>query len=156
MECPNCKEQTPGIIEGNHLWCNHCGVAIRSQCQYVPSYGNRHSCTKQIYSRVKRFTKYLQGLANPNILSEIHAILDLYSSFEFAWSCNKTSSVRIYFFAKPVMVQAICSLLDIETDTPSLKDKLREVIQHEELKNLQNTAAWKMSTGGHHNFISVS
>ena len=146
MECPSCKQTTSGIIEDNQLWCDKCGVSIRSNTQFVPSYNCRHAPSQQIYSRVKRFTKYLQRLAIPKVLANIYAILDLYSSFEFTWGCNRDKSKRIYFYAKPVILQFICAILGIDTTLPRLKDNLREIDQHRELAQLTKTAAFEMST----------
>ena len=111
MECPNCNEQTPGIIEENRLWCDQCGQSIRSNIQYVPSYNQRFGVIQQVYSRLKRFTKYMQVLKIPQVLADIYTILDLYSSFEFTWTCHGEMSKRVYFFAKPVMLQICCQLL---------------------------------------------
>jgi len=148
MECSRCHQQTPGILEGNHLWCDQCGVSIRAQCEFVPSFHNKHSAPRQqIYCRAKRFTKYVQTTCSdePDIMQHIHDILDLYSSFEFTWCVHKVLTKRIYFFAKPVMLQYCCELLKIKSQNmPCLKDKNREIDQMKELKNLRNTPSWQM------------
>ena len=147
MDCPHCQQRTPGIVEQNHLWCDQCGVSIRKQCEYVPSYNNQHAAARQqIYSRVKRFTKYAQQMCRdkPQVMFQMQKILDTYSSFEFTWVCHKDQSKRVYFFAKPVMLQACCKLLKIKSELPSLKDKNREKDQHAELDALQTTITWKM------------
>ena len=147
MECPHCHEKTPGINDNNHLWCDQCGVSMRKQFQYVASYNNQHSAPRQqIYSRVKRFTKYAQRMCHdkPEVMRHMQAILDTYSSFEFTWICHKNQSKRIYFFAKPVMLQACCKMLNIKSELPGLKDKNREKDQHGELDALQDTVSWKL------------
>ena len=146
MECPNCKQTTSGIIEDNRLWCDKCGTSIREDTQFVPSYNTRYAPSQQIYSRVKRFTKYLQRLKIPLVLANVYAIQDLYSSFEFTWGCNREKSKRIYFYAKPVILNFICKLLYIETELPCLKDHLREIDQYQELAILTNTTAFEIST----------
>ena len=147
MECPHCKQQTPGIIDQNHLWCDKCGVSIRSHCEFVPSYNNCHYAPRQqVYSRVKRFMKFVRDLANPLVIRKFDAIVDLYSSFEFTWTCNRESSKRIYFYAKCVMLQVCCELLDVKTELPKLKDRTREIDQHRELNILSKTEAFKVST----------
>jgi len=78
-------------------------------------------------------------------ISNLPDILDLYSSLEFTWGCYKKKSKRIYFFAKPVMLQVCCGLLGMDTSSlPRLKDKTREKEQHEELASLQKTQAWSL------------
>lgn len=147
MECPSCKVSTPGIIEGNHLWCDKCGTAIRADYQFVADFNNPHSAPRQqLYSRVRRFTKYVRRTCAqvPRVLESFGYILDIYSSYEFAWSCHKQLSKRIYFFAKPVMLQACCQLLGIEADLPSLKDKSRELDQHVDLQKIRNSVTWDM------------
>jgi hypothetical protein len=146
MECPSCKNTTPGIVEGNHLWCDKCGVSIREHVEYVPSYNSRYTPSQQVYSRVKRFLKYLHFLNVPMVLHNIHAILDLYSSFEFTWTCNREKSKRQYFYAKPVMAKIICRMLEIDVELPSLKDKSREIEQYTELAELIKTTAFQLSS----------
>ena len=148
MECPTCKEQTCGIIDDNHLWCDKCGCSIRSDVEFIPSYQNNHNAPRQqIYNRRKRFTKYVQSLGLKDVLANIHAILDLYSSFEFAWVVHKNLSKRVYFYAKPCMLKVCCRMLEIYTPLPGLKDKNRERDQFEELKELQTTQGWHTSRG---------
>jgi hypothetical protein len=143
MECPSCKAQTCGIVDANHLWCDQCGVAIRSQVEFLPSYQNCHNAPRQqIYNRRKRFMKYIQSLSIAPVLRNIHAILDLYSSFEFAWVVHNNLSKRTYFYAKPCMLKVCCQMLEIECTLPSLKDKTRERDQFQELKELRSTQAW--------------
>lgn len=147
MDCPHCHKTTPGIVDGNHLWCNMCGTSIRKQYQFVPDYNNPHSAPRQqLYSRVRRFTKYIQKMCrgNPDVLGSFNRILDVYSTYEFVWCCHKEMSKRIYFFAKPVMLQACCEILGIQAELPSLKDKNRELDQHVDLQKLRNSVAWKM------------
>ena len=145
MECPVCKARTPGIIEDNALWCNQCGVRIQANTEFVPSYNQRYGVIQQVYSRLKRFTKYMQLLNIPEVLADVYRILDLYSSFEFTWTCNRKMSRRIYFFAKPVMLRMCCKLLHIECALPGLKDKMREREQYCELLALMETATFKIS-----------
>ena len=148
MECKHCGEKTPGILESNHCWCNHCGVSMETQIQYVPSYNNIHSAPRQqIYCRAKRFTKFVQRtcMEKQEVMSHIQKIVDLYSSFEFIWGSHKKLTKRIYFFAKPVMLKHICDLLFIKSENlPCLKDKNREIDQISELKKLRKTLAWKL------------
>ena len=148
MECPSCKEQTCGVVESNHLWCDKCGTAIRSDVEFLPSYQNNHNAPRQqVYNRRKRFTKYIQSLRLQPVLANIHAILDLYSSFEFSWVVHNDLSKRTYFYAKPCMLKVCCNMLEIDTPLPSLKDKTRERDQFQELKELRTTQAWSISRG---------
>lgn len=148
MECPSCKAQTCGILDDNHLWCDKCGCAIRSQVEFLPSYQNCHNAPRQqVYNRRKRFLKYIQSLALPPVLNNIHAILDLYSSFEFAWVVHNDLSKRTYFYAKPCMLKVCCEMLKIDCNLPSLKDKFRERDQFKELKEMRSTQAWFTSRG---------
>lgn len=150
MECPTCKAQTSGIIDDNYLWCDKCGTAIRSNVEFIPSYLNTHNAPRQqIYNRRKRFMKYIQSLGIKPVLTNIHAILDLYSSFEFAWVVHNDLSKRTYFYAKPCMLKVCCQMLEIDTPLtlPSLKDKTRERDQFKELKELRSTQAWFTSRG---------
>ena len=154
MECPNCKEQTCGIIDDNHLWCDKCGSAIRSDVQFLPSYQNNHNAPRQqLYNRRKRFTKYIQSLGLQAVLTSIHAILDLYSSFEFAWVVHNNLSKRTYFYAKPCMLKVCCQMLQIDCTLPGIKDKSRERDQFKELKEMTGTQAWFTSRGSRSNEI---
>ena len=151
MDCPHCKRSTPGIIDENRVWCNRCGTSIRQQFEFVPDYNNPHSAPRQqLYSRVRRFTKYIQKMCKgkAEVLESVGRILDIYSTYEFVWCCHKDLSRRIYFFAKPVMLQACCEVLDIKAELPSLKDKNREIDQHRDLKKLRDSVAWRTVRAG--------
>ena len=144
MECPDCKVY--GIVDDNHLWCPQCGRCLREQVSFLPSYQNNHNAPRQqIYNRRKRFMRYIQSLAIPLVLQNIHAILDLYSSFEFSWVVHNDLSKRTYFYAKPCMLKICCHMLEIDCTLPSLKDKTRERDQFEELEKLTRTQAWHLS-----------
>ena len=144
MECPNCNTVGSGIRDGNHLWCDSCGHAIKHEVQYVTGYCQSHFSRSQIYCRVKRFGKYITRICpDLAVLQRFHDILDLYSCFEFAWIRNIGDSTRIYFFAKPVMLKMCCMLLDIEADLRGLKDKNRELDQLRELKTLVDSREWQ-------------
>ena len=144
MECPNCNTVGSGIRDGNHLWCDNCGHAIKDEVQYVTGYCQSHFSRSQIYCRVKRFGKYITRICSDlAVLQRFHDILDLYSCFEFAWIRNIGDSTRIYFFAKPVMLKMCCMLLDIEADLRGLKDKNRELDQLRELKTLVDSREWQ-------------
>ena len=145
MHCSFCNTDTSGIRDGNCIWCDGCGHALKSEIQFVTGYCQSHSCRTQVYCRVKRFGKYISKICHDySVLQRYHDILDLYSCFEFAWIRNRMISKRIYFFAKPVMLKVCCNLLKLETqDMPRLKDKLRELEQKNELMSLKETAAWR-------------
>ena len=147
MKCPRCNTETLGIQDGVHLWCDGCGIALKSSPVYVTGYCQSHSCKNQIYSRRKRFGKYLQSVCHQKpVLHSFYDILDLYSRFEFSWTQSK--SKRIYFFAKPVMLRVCCELLGICTDNlPSLKDKNRVKEQANELATLRTSPVWKLMYG---------
>jgi len=144
MECSSCGQLTPGIIDDSSLWCDKCGTCLKTQVEWVHSYDQlKRASRQQVYCRVKRFTKWVRQVC-PQI-SNLPDILDLYSSLEFTWGCYKKKSKRIYFFAKPVMLQVCCGLLGMDTSSlPRLKDKTREKEQHEELASLQKTQAWSL------------
>ena len=144
--CSNCNTETVGIQECGHVWCPGCGSSIKTQTVYVTGYAQSHSCRTQIYSRRKRFGHYVQSVCHGNfsVLQKYHDILDLYSQCEFCWLRNKQNSQRIYFFAKPVMLQFCCKLLKLSLNhLPSLKDKNREINQHEELDSIHHCDLWK-------------
>ena len=142
MNCQNCNTETTGIQDGSHLWCTNCGSNIQHNPQFVTGYSQSHQCKSQIYSRRKRFRKYIQQVC-PSVLQ--YKVLDLFSNIEFCWT--KSPSRRIYFFAKPVMVQFCCNALGISGDLPCLKDKHRENDQLAELGSLLNGPVWKKYTG---------
>ena len=147
MKCPSCNTETFGIQDGVHLWCDSCGTALKNSPVFVTGYCQSHSRKNQIYSRRKRFGKYIQSVCHQKtVLHSFYDILDLYSRFEFTWtSCD---SKRIYFFAKPVMLRICCELLGISTDDlPSLKDKNRVKEQLMELTNLKKSPTWKLMYG---------
>ena len=116
---------------------------MREQMRFVTGYCQSHSCRTQVYCRVKRFGKYVSRVANQySVLQHYNDLLDLYSCFEFAWNRSTTSN-RIYFFAKPVMLKLCCELLKLKpTNIPRLKDKLRELEQIRELMLLKETHPW--------------
>ena len=116
---------------------------MREQMRFVTGYCQSHSCRTQVYCRVKRFGKYVSRVANQySVLQHYNDLLDLYSCFEFAWNRSTTSN-RIYFFAKPVMLKLCCELLKLKpTKIPRLKDKLRELEQIRELMLLKETHPW--------------
>ena len=144
MECPNCNTVGSGILDGNHYWCDSCGQSIKQEVQYVTGYCQSHFSRSQIYCRVKRFGRYITRVCSDQaVLQRFHDILDLYSCFEFAWIRNIGASTRIYFFAKPVMLKMCCMILEIEADTPGLKDKNRELDQLRELTTLVETREWQ-------------
>ena len=147
MKCPRCNTETFGIQGDVHLWCDNCGNALKSSPVFVTGYCQSHSRKNQIYSRRKRFGKYLQSVCHQkSVLHSFYDILDLYSRFEFTWT--KSESKRIYFFAKPVMLRICCEMLGIATDNlPSLKDKNRVKEQAVELTNLKNGLVWKQMYG---------
>ena len=145
MQCKHCSKQTSGIIEGNQLWCDNCGASIRAHFEYVQSFQNRHDMPRhQIYSRLKRFTKWVQKLERKDLLKSIYKILDLYSAFEFAWILNKDKSTRTYFYAKCVMLQVCMELLGLQPSLPHLKDRCRELDQKLELAALCKTHQFEM------------
>ena len=145
MECPHCTKQTPGIVDGNQLWCSQCGTAIRPHFEYVQSFQNRHDMPRQqVYSRLKRFTKWIQKMNRKDLLKHIYDILDLYSAFEFAWILHKEKSVRSYFYAKPVMLQVCTEMLGLQPSLPHLKDHSRELDQKMELEAMVKTKEWEL------------
>ena len=102
MLCNRCNTEVSGIRDGNVIWCDNCGSAMKHEVQYVTGYCQSHSCRTQVYCRVKRFGRYISRVTKePSVLQHYHQLLDLYSCFEFAWIRNKAASSRIYFFAKP-------------------------------------------------------
>ena len=143
MICPSCNTETFGIQDEVNLWCDCCGNVLTDSSVWVTGYCQSHSCKNQIYSRRKRFGKYLRTVChNSSVLHSFYDILDLYSKFEFTWT--NSDSNRIYFFAKPVMLRYCCEVLGIETDNlPSLKDKNRIKEQARELSNLKGGTLWK-------------
>ena len=145
MLCNSCSTEVSGIHDGNAIWCENCGTAIKQEVRYVTGYCQSHSCRTQVYCRVKRFGKYISRVTkDPSVLQHYHKLLDLYSCFEFAWIRNKQASSRIYFFAKPVLLKLCSELLNLKPQNlPRLKDKLRELNQIEELMSLKETIHWK-------------
>jgi len=145
MLCNSCSTEVSGIHDGNAIWCENCGTAIKQEVRYVTGYCQSHSCRTQVYCRVKRFGKYISRVTkDPSVLQHYHKLLDLYSCFEFAWIRNKQASSRIYFFAKPVLLKLCSELLKLKPQNlPRLKDKLRELNQIEELMSLKETVHWK-------------
>ena len=78
-------------------------------------------------------------------MQKFDEIMDIYSAFEFLWHSGLNSS-RKYFYAKPVMLKAACSLLGICCDSlPSLKDLEREAVQNIELEKLKKERMAVMS-----------
>ena len=142
--CKCCNTESTGIHDGNTVWCENCGIAMKQEMRYVTGYCQSHSCRTQVYCRVKRFGKYVSRVTKEySVLQRYHDLLDLYSCFEFAWN-RSTTSQRIYFFAKPVMLKLCCELLKLKpTNLPRLKDKLREFEQIRELMLLKETHPWK-------------
>ena len=147
MICQHCNTETCGIQDEVHLWCDNCGRALRDSPVYVTGYCQSHSFKNQIYSRRKRFGKYLRSVChNSSVLHSFYDILDLYSRFEFTWI--RSDSKRIYFFAKPVMLRFCCEMLGLCTDNlPSLKDKNRIKEQARELSILEGGPLWKLMYG---------
>ena len=145
MLCNSCSTEVSGIHDGNAIWCENCGTAIKQEVRYVTGYCQSHSCRTQVYCRVKRFGKYISRVTNdPSVLQHYHKLLDLYSCFEFAWIRNKEASSRIYFFAKPVLLKLCSELLKLKPQNlPRLKDKIRELNQIQELMGLKETIHWK-------------
>ena len=145
MLCNSCSTEVSGIHDGNAIWCENCGTAIKQEVRYVTGYCQSHSCRTQVYCRVKRFGKYISRVTNdPSVLQHYHKLLDLYSCFEFAWIRNKEASSRIYFFAKPVLLKLCSELLKLKPQNlPRLKDKIRELNQIQELMGLKKTIHWK-------------
>ena len=145
MLCNRCNTEVSGIHDGNMLWCENCGAGMKHEPEYVTGYCQSHSCRTQVYCRVKRFGKYISRVTrDPSVLQHYDKLLDLYSCFEFAWTRNKENSSRIYFFAKPVLLKLCTELLKLKTQNlPTLKDKLRELNQIQELMGLKETVHWK-------------
>ncbi len=147
MICPSCNTETLGIQDEISLWCDNCGNVLQESPVFVTGYCQSHSCKNQIYSRRKRFGRYLQTVCHDtSVLHSFYAILDLYSKYEFTWT-NSASS-RIYFFAKPVMLRYCCKELGLDvTGMPSLKDKNRIKDQANELSSLRKSSLWKKIYG---------
>ena len=147
MRCPSCNTETFGIQDEVNLWCDNCGNVLQDSPVWVTGYCQSHSCKNQIYSRRKRFGKYVRSVChNTSVLHSFYDILDLYSRFEFTWT--KSESNRIYFFAKPVMLNFCCEMLGLETgNLPSLKDKNRIKEQARELSILKKCPLWKLMYG---------
>ena len=145
MLCNRCNTEVSGIRDGNVIWCDNCGSAMKHEVQYVTGYCQSHSCRTQVYCRVKRFGRYISRVTKePSVLQHYHQLLDLYSCFEFAWIRNKAASSRIYFFAKPVLLKLCCELLKLKPQNiPALKDRLRERDQIRELMGLKQTEHWR-------------
>lgn len=147
MICPSCNTETFGVQDELNLWCDCCGNALKHSPVWVTGYCQSHSRKNQIYSRRKRFGKYIRAVCQKtSVLQSFYDILDLYSKFEFTWTNSKSD--RIYFFAKPVMLRYCCELLKLDTDgLPSLKDKNRIKEQACELSILKNGQLWKSFYG---------
>ena len=146
MECPHCQENTSGVLESNFMWCTNCGAMISKQILFLPSYQNKHHAPRQqIYSRSKRFKKWLMELKMPVLLLNLHAILDIYSSFELAWVNNQDLTERTYFYAKPCMLKTCCDVLQIDADIPAIKDKNRQECQLDEMSRMKETLSFKLS-----------
>lgn len=149
MQCASCHQQTPGIVDSNHLWCDQCGCSMADnyQLQHVSTFSNPHSASrKQIYCRVKRFAKFVPTVCKDvEVLRNLQEILDLYSALEFTWIVEKEIKQRIYFFASKVMLQACCQILKIKPiNLPSLKDTASEDDQHRQIEKLRKTKTWKI------------
>ena len=144
MRC-KCGTETHGIHEENGLWCESCGASLGVGPVFVVGYCQSHSRRNQVYSRRKRFGKYIQRVVeNRATLRHYYKILDLYSQYEFVWM--STPSERKYFFAKPVMLKVCCEVLGLDTEgLPSLKDRNREADQARQLESLRATDCWQQS-----------
>ena len=155
MRCV-CGTETHGIQEDNGLWCETCGASLGMGPRFVVGYCQSHSRRNQVYSRRKRFGKYLQEVVDDvRILRAYYRILDLYSQYEFVWM--GTPSTRKYFFAKPVMLKGCCQVLGLPTDDlPSLKDKNREIEQAKQLESLRATTCWQQSYAMKNDFEAPS
>ena len=149
MICASCSAESTGIRDGNAIWCDNCGHVLKEDIQYVTGYCQSHSCRTQVYCRVKRFGKYIRKVCKgDSVLQRYHQIVDLYSRFEFSWLRNRHLSKRIYFFAKPVMLQMCCHELELECENfPRLKDKNREVDQLRELTEIRASKIWDQMYG---------
>ena len=149
--CDDCPQDTAKVREGCTMWCTGCGAELGSCTVYLRGYANPMvHVRRQAYSRAKRFQKYLRRVIKhsavaEDLLQNFDAIMDIYSAFEFLWHSG-FNSCRKYFYAKPVMLKAACSLLGICCDSlPSLKDLEREVVQNLELDTLKKEKIATMS-----------
>ena len=140
-----CGTETHGIHEDSGVWCPACGSSLGIGPRFVVGYCQSHSRRNQVYSRRKRFGKYVQRVVvDKRILRAYYRILDLYSQYEFVWM--STPSKRKYFFAKPVMLKVCCAVLDLPTEgLPCLKDQSREADQARQLEELRATECWRAS-----------
>ena len=147
MDCSHCGTKVRGIYEMNHIWCSQCGQSLKEQPEFVVGFQNPHYVPRQqIYNRQKRFAKWALNkcAARSDVLKEMRNILNYFSCYEFVWNCHKQISKRIYFFAKPVMLQVCCNHVGVsQKDLPCLKDGTREVDQKIDLKKLFETSSWK-------------
>ena len=145
MECLNCKHNGRVQSEG-HEWCTNCGSQLPGSQHWVVGFQQSHFPRGQVYNRRKRFVRYLKGLGlGKAVTQKWYSILDLYSKFEFCWTGSP--SERTYFFAKPVMLKACCSLLGVEATLPGLKDKNREHVQFAELDRIRSGPVWNRYYG---------
>ena len=133
------------------MWCTGCGAELGKSPVYLRGYANPMvHVRRQAYSRAKRFQKYLRHViqhskVSEDLLQNFDEIMDIYSAFEFLWHSG-FNSTRKYFYAKPVMLKAACSLLGICCDgLPCLKDLMREEVQNVELEKLKKERMAVMS-----------
>ena len=140
--CPECSETTLQVREGAYIWCTGCGAELEWSPQYLRGYATPMIfARRQAYSRAKRFRKYLVHViatckVSGDLCQNFDTVLDLYAAFEFLWQ-SAFVSTRKYFYAKPVMLKAVCMLLKIPVEgMPCLKDHDREVVQNAELSRL--------------------
>ncbi len=141
MECPHCH-RGQGVVDGNFVWCNSCGVCLKEEITWVTSYSQPRPTRQQEYSRVKRFQTWVAKI-RPQLVADLVTLTEWYNCYETAWKAHLNMTPRIYFFCKPVMLQVICAHVGLPTDDlPCLKDKQRERDQWKSLEILRSTPTW--------------
>ena len=118
-----CCEAQTAVIDGFE-WCCGCGKEQRRRCEWVSSYNcPSHYRRYPVYSRTKRFNRYLLELCDDSLFTHYNDIMDMFGKIEFLWGMFKKK--RLYFFNKSCVLSFIVHTLQLDYDIKTLKDQAR-------------------------------